>query len=215
MSRNQKLYDDDDMYDYDDYDDDYVAPPKSKAKSKAVAGKQPNNTTQPKTTKPSGSAGQKQAPTTNNSIKIPTTNPSSQSSIVPVLANTPTTVKVSEDSSNTSKITSSLPTHTIALNDISDDEIDKTQNTQGESLPKVSIVITGHVDAGKSTLLGNLLVQVGSVAKRTVQKYQKESEQVGKGSFALAWVMDESKAERAHGVTIDLAERYEYAHLYK
>ena len=62
-------------------------------------------------------------------------------------------------------------------------------------------------DTGKSTLVGNLLYKVGSVAQRTIHKYEKESKQTGKGSFALAWVMDESESEREHGVTIDLAER--------
>ena len=38
-----------------------------------------------------------------------------------------------------------------------------------------------------------------------MHKYEKESKLVGKGSFALAWVMDESESEREHGVTIDIA----------
>ena len=71
----------------------------------------------------------------------------------------------------------------------------------------ITLVVAGHVDAGKSTLIGNLMYKVGTVNKRTIQKYEKESQQTGKGSFALAWVMDESDSERAHGVTIDLAER--------
>lgn len=38
--------------------------------------------------------------------------------------------------------------------------------------------------------------------------YERESKLVGKGSFALAWVMDESESERKHGVTIDIAEKH-------
>ena len=45
------------------------------------------------------------------------------------------------------------------------------------------------------------------MAQRTIHKYEKEAKEHGKGSFALAWVMDESQSEREHGVTIDLAER--------
>lgn len=56
-------------------------------------------------------------------------------------------------------------------------------------------------------LIGNLLLKVGNVAQRTMHKYEKESKLVGKGSFALAWVMDESESEREHGVTIDIAEK--------
>jgi elongation factor 1 alpha-like protein len=53
------------------------------------------------------------------------------------------------------------------------------------------MVVAGHVDAGKSTLVGNLLYKVGNVTQRTIHKYEKESQQTGKGSFALAWVSTE------------------------
>ena len=55
--------------------------------------------------------------------------------------------------------------------------------------------------------LGNLLFKAGNVAQRTMHKYEKESQLTGKGSFALAWVLDESQSEREHGVTIDIAEK--------
>ena len=77
----------------------------------------------------------------------------------------------------------------------------------GSESKHMTMVVAGHVDAGKSTLVGHMLHKTGKVAQRTVQKYQKESAQQGKGSFALAWVMDDTAAERAHGVTIDIAER--------
>jgi translation elongation factor EF-1alpha len=62
--------------------------------------------------------------------------------------------------------------------------------------------------AGKSTLVGSLLHRLGKVTQKTMHKYEKESKAIGKASFSLAWVMDERKAEREHGVTIDIAERY-------
>ena len=55
----------------------------------------------------------------------------------------------------------------------------------------LNLVIVGHVDAGKSTLTGHLLVQVGSVSDKMVAAYQRESQRQGKGSFAFAWVMDQ------------------------
>lgn len=55
---------------------------------------------------------------------------------------------------------------------------------------------TGHVDAGKSTLMGHLLFQLGSVNKRTMHKYEQESKKLGKSSFAFAWVLDETEEER-------------------
>lgn len=73
---------------------------------------------------------------------------------------------------------------------------------------RLSMVILGHVDAGKSTLMGQVLVQMNMVQKRTVTKYQKQAGQIGKGSFALAWIMDEDESERERGVTIDVATKH-------
>lgn len=60
----------------------------------------------------------------------------------------------------------------------------------------------GHVDAGKSTLMGRLLYDLKAVDERTMQKYRQESQKAGKGSFALAWVMDQSEEERKRCATI-------------
>ena len=64
---------------------------------------------------------------------------------------------------------------------------------------------TGHVDAGKSTLMGRLLADLKAVDQRTLDKYRREADKFGKGSFALAWVLDQGTEERARGVTIDIA----------
>ncbi|KAI2794398.1 HBS1-like protein [Penicillium oxalicum] len=68
-----------------------------------------------------------------------------------------------------------------------------------------NFVVIGHVDAGKSTLMGRLLADQGAIDQRTLEKYKKEAEKIGKGSFALAWVLDQGSEERARGVTIDIA----------
>ncbi|ODQ81152.1 hypothetical protein BABINDRAFT_6981 [Babjeviella inositovora NRRL Y-12698] len=70
--------------------------------------------------------------------------------------------------------------------------------------PHVSFVVIGHVDAGKSTLMGRLLYDVGVVDSQTLHKLQRESEKIGKASFALAWVMDQTSEERSRGVTVDV-----------
>ncbi|ODV79482.1 uncharacterized protein CANTADRAFT_90560 [Suhomyces tanzawaensis NRRL Y-17324] len=72
------------------------------------------------------------------------------------------------------------------------------------SKPHKSFVVIGHVDAGKSTLMGRMLLDFGIVDIKTVNKLVKEAERAGKGSFALAWVMDQTAEERAHGVTVDI-----------
>ncbi|KAL4919900.1 hypothetical protein BDW62DRAFT_27276 [Aspergillus aurantiobrunneus] len=69
----------------------------------------------------------------------------------------------------------------------------------------MNFVVIGHVDAGKSTLMGRLLADLRAVDQRTLEKYQREAEKIGKGSFALAWVLDQGTEERARGVTIDIA----------
>ncbi|XP_078318849.1 uncharacterized protein LOC111120855 isoform X2 [Crassostrea virginica] len=70
----------------------------------------------------------------------------------------------------------------------------------------LNLVVIGHVDAGKSTLMGHLLYQMGVVNKRAMHKYEQESKKRGKGSFAFAWVLDETEEERSRGVTMDIAQ---------
>lgn len=77
-----------------------------------------------------------------------------------------------------------------------------------ESKQRVNVVIIGHVDAGKSTLMGHLLVQTGMVSDKQLHKFKKESQEKGKASFAYAWVLDEHPEERERGVTIDVGVRY-------
>lgn len=70
--------------------------------------------------------------------------------------------------------------------------------------PNKSFVVIGHVDAGKSTLLGRILYDVGAVDGKTLNKLTREAEKAGKGSFALAWIMDQTTEERSRGVTVDI-----------
>ncbi len=70
----------------------------------------------------------------------------------------------------------------------------------------LNLIVTGHVDHGKSTLVGHLLFDTGAIDQRTIDEYAKESEKTGKGdTFKFAWVLDKLKDERERGVTIDLA----------
>ena len=43
------------------------------------------------------------------------------------------------------------------------------------------------------------------IDKRTIEKFEKEAAELGKGSFKYAWVLDKLKAERERGITIDIA----------
>jgi len=71
-----------------------------------------------------------------------------------------------------------------------------------EDKEHLSIVICGHVDAGKSTTTGHLLFKLGGLDPRELEKLQKEADTLGKSSFAFAFFMDKQKDERARGVTI-------------
>jgi len=69
----------------------------------------------------------------------------------------------------------------------------------------INIVVIGHVDSGKSTTTGHLIYKCGGIDKRAIEKFEKEAQEKGKGSFKYAWVMDKLKAERERGITIDIA----------
>jgi len=71
--------------------------------------------------------------------------------------------------------------------------------------PNMNVVFVGHVDAGKSTIVGQLLFQSGAVSDQEMKKLKDEAEKNGKAGFEFAYVMDKIKEERARGVTIDLA----------
>ncbi|CUM67751.1 uncharacterized protein PRCAT00005456001 [Priceomyces carsonii] len=72
----------------------------------------------------------------------------------------------------------------------------------------VSIIFMGHVDAGKSTMGGNILYMTGSVDKRTVEKYEREAKDAGRQGWYLSWVMDTNKEERNDGKTIEVGRAY-------
>ncbi|MCL4325784.1 MAG: translation elongation factor EF-1 subunit alpha [Candidatus Thermoplasmatota archaeon] len=73
--------------------------------------------------------------------------------------------------------------------------------------PHLNIVFIGHVDHGKSTTVGRLLVDTGVIRKEEIEKYRQEAEAKGKATFEFAWVMDRLKEERERGVTIDVAHK--------
>ncbi|XJO72601.1 hypothetical protein BDV3_003700 [Batrachochytrium dendrobatidis] len=56
-----------------------------------------------------------------------------------------------------------------------------------------------------STTTGHLIYKCGGIDKRTIEKFEKEAADMGKGSFKYAWVLDKLKAERERGITIDIA----------
>eukprot|EP00584_Thalassiosira_punctigera_P005859 CAMPEP_0172539188 /NCGR_PEP_ID=MMETSP1067-20121228/10449_1 /TAXON_ID=265564 ORGANISM="Thalassiosira punctigera, Strain Tpunct2005C2" /NCGR_SAMPLE_ID=MMETSP1067 /ASSEMBLY_ACC=CAM_ASM_000444 /LENGTH=291 /DNA_ID=CAMNT_0013324835 /DNA_START=115 /DNA_END=987 /DNA_ORIENTATION=- len=82
------------------------------------------------------------------------------------------------------------------------------KNSTNNIRSHLSLVILGHVDAGKSTLTGRLLLALRHVSARLLEKYRKASSAIGKSSFALAWFTDEDESERERGVTVDIATKF-------
>nr|XP_027201317.1 elongation factor 1-alpha-like [Dermatophagoides pteronyssinus] len=66
----------------------------------------------------------------------------------------------------------------------------------GKEKQRINLVVIGHVDSGKSTTTGHLIYKLGGIDKRTIERFEKESSDMGKGSFKYAWVLDKLKAER-------------------
>jgi len=80
----------------------------------------------------------------------------------------------------------------------------------------LSIVVCGHVDSGKSTTTGHLIYEFGGIPEMEMVKLRKKAEDLGKGSFAFAFYLDNQKEEMERGVTITcttkefFTEKYHY-----
>ena len=71
----------------------------------------------------------------------------------------------------------------------------------------LNIVFIGHVDHGKSTTVGRLLLDSGHIEDHVIEKNEKLASEQGKAGFGLAYVMDGLKEERERGITIDVAHK--------
>lgn len=71
----------------------------------------------------------------------------------------------------------------------------------------INLVFVGHVDHGKSTTVGRLLYDSGNVDEQAMRKLKDKAQELGKGGFEFAFVMDNLKEEQERGVTIDLAHK--------
>ncbi|GAA5941246.1 hypothetical protein JCM3775_006661 [Rhodotorula graminis] len=83
--------------------------------------------------------------------------------------------------------------------------LEEVKAKEADQKPVLSLVVVGHVDAGKSTLMGRVLHELGETSDKEIFNYQRQSEKIGKGSFAYAWTFDAMEEERERGVTIDVA----------
>jgi elongation factor 1-alpha len=73
--------------------------------------------------------------------------------------------------------------------------------------PHLNLIFIGHVDHGKSTLIGRVFFETGAVTQQQLEKLKKEAEEYGKSTWEYAYIIDERKEERKRGLTIDLAHK--------
>lgn len=78
---------------------------------------------------------------------------------------------------------------------------------EDKSKSHLNIVFVGHVDHGKSTTVGRLLLDSGHIEQHVIDGNEKLAAEMGKSGFGFAYVMDGLKEERERGITIDVAHK--------
>jgi len=73
--------------------------------------------------------------------------------------------------------------------------------------PHMNLIFIGHVDHGKSTLIGRLFFETGVLSPQELDKYKKLAQELGKGTWELAYAVDLTPEERKTGMTIQLAHK--------
>ena len=73
--------------------------------------------------------------------------------------------------------------------------------------PHINLMTAGHVDSGKSTLIGRLLFDSGTIREDEMRKLKDVAKELKRETFEFAFVMDTVKEERERGVTIDIMHR--------
>ena len=216
-------YYDDDYYDdyYDDYDDGYtggsttMTASKSKAATTNKAQQQQPAKPKAKSANPSATAKvpSKSAgatPATASAAKVvkpqvpkaalsppPGFSALSNAPVVPTPENVPPKVVVSDTLVNTSS-TLTMEVPSILLENVG----------ESKRIP-LTVVVLGHVDAGKSTITGHLLTGQNGSVKQQRNSLPKGSSSNNRSisSPNFAWILDEDEQERAHGVTMDIATK--------
>ncbi|ROW13524.1 hypothetical protein VPNG_04385 [Cytospora leucostoma] len=91
-----------------------------------------------------------------------------------------------------------------------DQTADVDEDTLKEMYGKehINIIFIGHVDAGKSTLGGAILVVTGMVDQRTLDKYKREAKDMGRETWYLSWALDLTNEERSKGKTVEVGRGF-------
>ncbi|KAK2466434.1 hypothetical protein APHAL10511_002076 [Amanita phalloides] len=84
------------------------------------------------------------------------------------------------------------------------EEVMRSLEAQSKRKKGINLVVIGHVDAGKSTLMGRLLYELGKLDEKTRISNERASNKLGKSSFSWAWNFDGTVEERERGITMDI-----------
>nr|GMC69545.1 HBS1-like protein isoform X1 [Ipomoea batatas] len=127
-------------------------------------------------------------------------------SSTPIAKFGPNEIKQSASSQNSSKqgLSKSMKNLSVSSKSQSTEKGSIHDNVE-DKLSQLNLAVVGHVDSGKSTLSGRLLHMLGHISRKDMHKNEKEAKQLGKGSFAYAWALDESAEERERGITMNVA----------
>ncbi|CAE6411697.1 unnamed protein product [Rhizoctonia solani] len=98
------------------------------------------------------------------------------------------------------------PKISIARERILEEARKEATSGDADGRKRLSLVVIGHVDAGKSTLMGRLLYECGQVEEKRRRDHERASEKAGKASFSWAWELDAGTEERERGITMDIAQ---------
>jgi sulfate adenylyltransferase subunit 1 len=85
------------------------------------------------------------------------------------------------------------------------EEVKKNIEGQVSRMDIMKIVVAGHVDHGKSTVIGRLLYDTHSLPEGTVNKAKRIAKETGK-PFEYAYLLDAFEEEQKQGITIDTTQ---------
>ncbi|KAJ2200440.1 translation termination factor GTPase eRF3, partial [Coemansia sp. RSA 521] len=118
----------------------------------------------------------------------------------------PTPAESSVDSPAPANPTTEAATNEVAVEEEEEEDDDELFNEHTKE--HTNVIFIGHVDAGKSTLGGNILFLTGMVDKRTMEKYEREAKEAGRDSWYLSWALDTNQEERAKGKTVECGRAF-------
>lgn len=205
-----------------------VVPPKKKGGGTLSLGKKKQEVAAKPAEEPAKETTPASATTTNNASPSPSAEAAPESSTPASPTAAEATSPTPENTATTSKSASPVPAAAAAAKETEKDRSKMTPEELRESVrkeiaktrlsskktytrdprPHYNIVFCGHVDAGKSTISGHLLMEKGLVDQREMDKLRREAEIHHREGWEYAYVMDVSEDERAKGITRETGAAY-------